>query len=1091
MSGETKTSNYSAQTSIKPLLCYIAALAAVLLVVIGGGGNGEKSDIYKDLSNTPAYIRRGFDAADLVTSGEWLDLRAAVGDGNVLRVAAAGLPGLPRFKPTQLFAAEPELFTIALKIDVGESFMESLGDRANPAMYIAGISDNWALYINGNLQWSEFPSDGNTREHRSRVKIYIPLDSEDFVEGVNIISFKILGDPTCNDTGIFYSPFFIDEYKTIAREYNRDINILFAGMFIFAGAYFVFAHISYKKETYYLWFGTSSMFVGIYLASKAQLFAQLIPNSQISARIEMFALFAMTGCLINFIETVINDRISLPAKIYSYIFCPACFIIYAITCGGQFAINMLVFWQYVTILIILYDSLYTVTFTIIKDRLRWRRERNRGAEDRGGDTLRERPLVFDMAIAFLILAICAGFELTQDLLFRRMFSTEMISYGFSIFIVGISARLVSDVGVVYRSLEHSNERLELAVAESTAELKEKIVEAEMANRAKSDFLARTSHEIRTPMNAIIGMSELALQSYGKPEALDNIVEIKRAGMNLLSIINDILDFSKIEAGGLDLNPDLYEMGSLLNDVLSIIQVYMGDKAIELVTELSEKIPAVLIGDVVRVRQILLNLLSNAIKYTHEGTITFSAFHTFISDDRVKLTFVVSDTGIGIRERDLPKLFGDFVRVDQHVNNSIQGTGLGLAIARNLCRAMDGDITAESEYGKGTAFTATVFQGYTDESEMGTLHKELYSSAEASGERLIAPAARILVVDDIDINLKVALGFLAVHSIIADTAANGKDAVDAVRAKDYDIVFMDHMMPDIDGIEATRRIRALEGERFRTVPIIALTANAMTGAKDTFIEAGMNDFISKPIIAEKLKQMLLKYLPPERIQQNASIPAQGSGSVTASAKNHDGAIRSGKAASAIDERAGIENSAGSEALFRQLCKDFAKNQKHAHTQILAALTDDDIKLANRVAHNLKTTARTIGAMGLGEAAFVVEQALTEGKNNCTDGQMAVLSRELEAVLNELADDEDTRPERAAATGVLDTDRAAELIERLTPLLKSRIASAAELLDEIAEVFMPLGDVASRFCEQIENLDFKAAADILCEIQLQITEKKEDK
>ncbi|MDR2669870.1 MAG: response regulator, partial [Desulfovibrio sp.] len=350
------------------------------------------------------------------------------------------------------------------------------------------------------------------------------------------------------------------------------------------------------------------------------------------------------------------------------------------------------------------------------------------------------------------------------------------------------------------TLESRNRQLILLNEQATA-----------ASRAKSDFLARTSHEIRTPMNAIIGLSELARREYGKPKALEYIAGIKNAGASLLAVINDILDFSKIESGNLPILPDPYETASMLNDVLTVIRVRMAETPLELIPDISPDIPGRMIGDAGRIRQILLNLLSNAVKYTQKGCIKFSVSGEPAAEDAVRLTFTVEDSGIGIKEKDLPKLFGEFVRVDEKRNSGIEGTGLGLVIARNLCRAMGGDITVQSEYGKGSVFTAVLMQTVADRQPMGDMAETTVARVEKQCATFTAPEAEVLVVDDFYSNLMVAEGLLVPYGMRVFSCLNGREAVELVRVRSFDLVLMDHMMPEMDGVEAVGIIRAMPEE----------------------------------------------------------------------------------------------------------------------------------------------------------------------------------------------------------------------------------------------------------------------------------------
>ncbi|MDR2741749.1 MAG: response regulator, partial [Treponema sp.] len=388
--------------------------------------------------------------------------------------------------------------------------------------------------------------------------------------------------------------------------------------------------------------------------------------------------------------------------------------------------------------------------------------------------------------------------------------------------------------------------------------------AEESVKAKAAFLARMSHEIRTPMNAIIGLSKLALRDELPPKARAYCGDVNSAANNLLGIINDILDFSKIESGKMEIVNAEYQFASLVNDVTTIIRMRLSDSAVNFVTDIARDIPGRLFGDEVRIRQILLNLLSNAVKYTREGEIRFSMKAEFGEAGKVTLIIDITDTGIGIKEEDLGKLFGNFTRFDMEKNKHVEGTGLGLAITLNLCRAMGGDINVLSEYGKGSTFTAIIPQRAEDFTPFTAIIDG--GTGGVSEEDMIhftAPAARILIVDDIETNLTVAEGLVSPYDVRVDTTLSGTEAISLMQQYEYDIVFMDHMMPEMDGLEATAIIRALDEPRFREVPIIALTANAMSGMREMFLEQGFNDYLSKPIEIPKLDEIMSRWIPREK------------------------------------------------------------------------------------------------------------------------------------------------------------------------------------------------------------------------------------
>jgi signal transduction histidine kinase/CheY-like chemotaxis protein/HPt (histidine-containing phosphotransfer) domain-containing protein len=539
-----------------------------------------------------------------------------------------------------------------------------------------------------------------------------------------------------------------------------------------------------------------------------------------------------------------------------------------------------------------------------------------------------------------------------------------------------------------------------AITKQNHELMEMNVRAQAASESKSAFLARMSHEIRTPMNAIIGMSELAERDYGKPDSLEYIQDIKQAGASLLSIINDILDFSKIESGRLQITEALYETASLLNDVLTIIRVRLDDKRVELRTDIDPSIPAHLIGDEVRVRQILINILSNAEKYTDEGFIKLSAHSEKIDDETVKMIFSISDSGIGIKPEDMGLLFGDFTRVDIEHNKNIQGSGLGLSITQLLCRAMGGDVSVESEYAKGSVFTATIRQRCDDHSPMGAIGERERPGVESSSIPFSAPDFRVLIVDDNATNLKVAEGLLAPYMMKVDTCLSGEESIELLKENEYDLVMMDHMMPGMDGIEATTAIRALGG-RFAELPIIAVTANAVAGMKETFLANGFDDFLPKPLEILKLKGLVEKWVPEEKQQaamdsrdkvQNTAKSdvhyAQNSPKISAADLNIDG----------LDVAAGISHF-GDEDLYLEVLRSYMENTPQLLDKLRPAEKDSLREFAVTV-HGIKGASSAICAPKATEMALELELAAKNGDFEATEAKKEAFFKTVEDIIREL-------------------------------------------------------------------------------------------
>ena len=403
---------------------------------------------------------------------------------------------------------------------------------------------------------------------------------------------------------------------------------------------------------------------------------------------------------------------------------------------------------------------------------------------------------------------------------------------------------------------------EMKMDEQRQEYEKKVLKlekdaADQANKAKSNFLANMSHEIRTPMNAIIGMDEMILRDTGDDRIRRYATDIRSASKTLLSIINDILDLSKIESGKMELIPVEYEFASVMNDIVNMTRNKAREKGLTYNLNVEPDIPSVMLGDEIRIRQIILNIINNAIKYTEAGSVSID-----VSFDREESRLVVrvADTGIGIRREDLNKLFSSFQRLDETRNRNVEGTGLGLNITKQLIEMMGGTINVESEYGKGSVFTARIIQRVVDDTPIGNYTDRLERAGlEESGFKpvLIAPKARILIVDDNEMNLEVITNLMRDTRIKMDTAMSGKKCIERLKTEKYDLVFLDQMMPELSG---TRTLEIIRGEHLADdTPIIALTADAIVGARDSYIREGFTDYLSKPVMYEELESILLKYL----------------------------------------------------------------------------------------------------------------------------------------------------------------------------------------------------------------------------------------
>ena len=526
------------------------------------------------------------------------------------------------------------------------------------------------------------------------------------------------------------------------------------------------------------------------------------------------------------------------------------------------------------------------------------------------------------------------------------------------------------------------------------ELKNALIEAQDANEAKTNFLASMSHEMRTPLNAVIGLSELALESDGlNDEVSMNLEKIYNAGATLLSTVNDILDISKIEAGRLELIPIEYDTSSLLNDAITQSIMRKGEKPIQFDLDISENLPTHLCGDDLRIKQILNNLMSNAFKYTDEGTVKLFV-NCERDGDSVWMTISVSDTGKGIKTDDINNLFNDYSQIDIIANRKIEGTGLGLSITKKIAEMMDGSISVESEYGKGSVFTVKVRQKFVTSDIIGAevvrnLKESRYSDNKRNQNsrlnRIRLPYARVLVVDDVSTNLDVAKGMLKTYGMLVDCVGSGQDAINAIRAEKvkYNAVFMDHMMPGMDGLEATRIIREeIDTDYARNVPIIALTANAILGNEQLFLSRGFQAFLSKPIDVSRLDSIVHEYVRDKEQEKLLADKLYDSNGDTVYGSRSGDERRSGfdrrhyHDVSGLDVEKGLRRFGSDGESYMRVLNSFMVNTPPLLDKI-RRINKDDLENYAITVHGIKGSSRGIGADAVGDMAEALEEAAKSG------------------------------------------------------------------------------------------------------------------
>ena len=521
----------------------------------------------------------------------------------------------------------------------------------------------------------------------------------------------------------------------------------------------------------------------------------------------------------------------------------------------------------------------------------------------------------------------------------------------------------------YRHERKVNKRMEeMKATEQKREYEAKILQlekaaADTANKAKSDFLADMSHEIRTPINAVLGMNEMILRESKDEQILEYSTNIKSAGNTLLSIINNILDFSKIEDGKMTLVPAEFDTAEFITNLVNTISERARAKGLEFVTEIDESVPSKLYGDDVRISQIVMNLLTNAVKYTERGSVTLRMKNNGITDGSVKLRVEVSDTGIGIKDEDLSKLFESFKRIEEKRNRHIEGTGLGISIVCKLLAMMDSKLEVESQYAIGSTFGFNLKLRVTDPEPVGKYEEKRKSVLSHDEEaHIYAPKARILVTDDNGMNLKVAINFMKIFGITPVTCSSGAETIELMRQEKFDIVFLDHMMPNMDGIETLKVLK--DEDLLGGAVVIALTANAVVGAEAQYLSAGFDGYLSKPITVNDIEKTLKKYLPAGVIENGAS-EAPG----VKSSKLSLDKLR----ALGLNVDAALVYTCNDEDFYMELLTDYAESAADKCHDLSSYLENGDIKNYEILVHSLKSASKTVGADGVSEQARALEEA----------------------------------------------------------------------------------------------------------------------
>ena len=591
------------------------------------------------------------------------------------------------------------------------------------------------------------------------------------------------------------------------------------------------------------------------------------------------------------------------------------------------------------------------------------------------------------------------------------------------------------------------------------ELEQEKLMALQASQTKSEFLSNMSHEIRTPINAILGMDEMILRESKESNILEYAENLRHAGVSLLGIVNDILDFSKIEAGKMEIIPVEYQISSVLNDLVNMIQTRANKKGLKFIVNADPKLPSILFGDEIRIKQVITNILTNAVKYTEKGSVTLTVNYREKGTDSIILTVQVKDTGIGIKAEDIEKLFHAFERIEEKRNRTIEGTGLGMNITQQLLHLMHSKLNVDSVYCEGSMFWFEIEQKIISRDPIGDFEEAFKHSLKNHAEyheKFTAPDAEILVVDDTVMNLTVVKGLLKQTKIKIDTAESGKECLKMVANKKYDVIFLDHRMPEMDGLETLREIQLMTPCPNRDTPVISLTANAISGAREQYLAAGFKDYLTKPINSTHLENMLIKYLPPEKV---ITVKETDQNDESAEENNLPEWLKNVKGLNIKD---GIEFCGGVEDYISALTV-YANAIENGAKEIENYFNNADWKNYTTKVHALKSSSRIIGAAELSDRAKRLEDA---GNSN---------------YIEEIQ--QDTKP-------LLDLYRS--YVEKLKPLIKVEENNSDKPLiddDQLNEAFEAMKDIASSFDYDslmfvIQSLDEYKLPDDKAEIYKQI-------